>query len=199
MIAQWPDAETASYKPALKTATIQIMLIQTCVPMRVVGPPAGMASSGPASSAATMRTTPPVAVQCVVEDGWDRADNTCQSICGDELVVGDEECDDGNDADDDACIACRDAFCGDGFVQLADEECDDQNDVNEDECTNQCQDAECGDGIVGPVNNATIRMTSMMMSATTHVSASSTRQNLFVKLRLSTTSAAQPSLLDQTP
>jgi cysteine-rich repeat protein len=71
------------------------------------------------------------------------------SVCGNGVVEGDEECDDGNDVDTDACTnACTHAVCGDGIVHEGVEECDDGNDVDTDACTNACTNAVCGDGIV---------------------------------------------------
>lgn len=71
--------------------------------------------------------------------------------CGDGMVGPGEECDDGNADDDDACIACLDAFCGDGFVQASTEECDDGSDNSDsqaDACRADCTLAFCGDGVV---------------------------------------------------
>ncbi|MBI1826253.1 MAG: DUF4215 domain-containing protein [Planctomycetes bacterium] len=69
--------------------------------------------------------------------------------CGDGVVQGGEQCDDGNANDNDACTnACTIARCGDGIVQTGVEECDDGNLNNNDACTNSCVLARCGDGIV---------------------------------------------------
>jgi cysteine-rich repeat protein len=46
------------------------------------------------------------------------------AVCGDGRVDRGEQCDDGNRADDDACVRCRWARCGDGFVRKGVEECD---------------------------------------------------------------------------
>ena len=62
------------------------------------------------------------------------------SVCGDSIVEGDEECDDGNSTDDDGCRnACRNAFCGDGILRTdtepgaeGHEECEDNNTTDED-------------------------------------------------------------------
>lgn len=74
-------------------------------------------------------------------------------VCGDARVEGDEQCDDGNDADDDACIECRPARCGDGVVRRdlepgdpGHEFCDDGNQDSGDTCTNDCAIPRCGDG-----------------------------------------------------
>ncbi|MDC0721039.1 DUF4215 domain-containing protein [Nannocystis bainbridge] len=60
--------------------------------------------------------------------------------CGDGTVNGDagEECDDQNEVDTDACIACKTATCGDGFVQAGAEECDDGTPDGDDLC-NECK------------------------------------------------------------
>jgi len=75
---------------------------------------------------------------------------TAPGFCGNGVVDGDEECDDGPDnADDGLCTTiCTEASCGDGLLQPAnDEECDDgpAND-NASECTEACTIAKCGDG-----------------------------------------------------
>jgi MYXO-CTERM domain-containing protein len=67
--------------------------------------------------------------------------------CGNGLTEVGEECDDDNNDDADACIACVAAVCGDGFVQAGVEECDDANDVDTDDCV-ACVAAACGDGFV---------------------------------------------------
>ena len=66
-----------------------------------------------------------------------------------------ERCDDGNDADDDACLSdCTLARCGDGITRAdvvsgepAYEGCDDGNTSNTDACLNDCSAAACGDGL----------------------------------------------------
>jgi cysteine-rich repeat protein len=61
-------------------------------------------------------------------------------------VTGVEQCDDGNMDNADACTdICRNAECGDGFVQ-GDEICDDGNLSNADACLVTCVAASCGDG-----------------------------------------------------
>ena len=59
--------------------------------------------------------------------------------CGDGVVEGVEQCDDGNDDNTDACLTtCVAATCGDGFVELGVEQCDDGNQNNNDACRNNC-------------------------------------------------------------
>jgi len=84
--------------------------------------------------------------------------------CGNGVLDGDEECDDGNVGDGDGCSAacliesgytcigepseCIDT-CGNGVVEVY-EECDDGNTSNGDGCSSSCAiEPECGDGDVG--------------------------------------------------
>lgn len=64
-----------------------------------------------------------------------------EAQCGNNLLEGDEECDDGNRRNGDGCSSrCREEQgpeCGDGVVDPG-EECDDGNDINDDSCTNDC-------------------------------------------------------------
>ena len=83
------------------------------------------------------------------------------SFCGDRLVEGTEECDDGNTLSGDGCSAtCQKeeprptlvgaaAVCGDGVLDSS-EECDDGNTRDGDGCTTTCllEQGICGDGIV---------------------------------------------------
>ena len=76
-------------------------------------------------------------------------------ICGDGKVDEGEECDDGNDDEQDACLnSCEEARCGDGIIRLdlpvdrGGEDCDDGDDNDQNACTNQCKSATCGDGIL---------------------------------------------------
>jgi cysteine-rich repeat protein len=67
--------------------------------------------------------------------------------CGDGVIAGDEQCDDGNDRDGDGCPAdCKElSVCRDGKVDPG-EECDDGNRVNDDACSNSCLANICGNG-----------------------------------------------------
>ncbi|HQK16255.1 MAG TPA: DUF4215 domain-containing protein [Polyangiaceae bacterium] len=90
--------------------------------------------------------------------GFVKAKSQCQSLCGDGIVVGDEECDDGvNDGSWGSCTAdCRlGPYCGDGAVQTPYEECDDginlttYSPTGEPGCAPGCKyGAYCGDGKV---------------------------------------------------
>ncbi len=61
--------------------------------------------------------------------------------CGDAVVnnAAGEDCEDGNDDNTDACVACVDASCGDGFVQAGVEACDDGNNDDDDGCSALCE------------------------------------------------------------
>lgn len=73
------------------------------------------------------------------------------AVCGDNLVLAGEECDDGNASNTDACVeGCALARCGDGFVREGFEPCDDGNEVDSDGCRSNCALPTCGDGKVDP-------------------------------------------------
>ncbi|MFC1682039.1 PQQ-binding-like beta-propeller repeat protein [Nanoarchaeota archaeon] len=64
--------------------------------------------------------------------------------CGNEIVQGDEECDDGNNENNDGCDSnCVNEICGNGILQFG-EECDDGNLVDGDGCSGLCTE-EFGD------------------------------------------------------
>jgi len=69
-------------------------------------------------------------------------------LCGDGLVEGSEECDDGNTTPGDGCATdCSiEPFCGDGALDDG-EECDDGNNAPGDGCAADCAiEPSCGDG-----------------------------------------------------
>ena len=70
-------------------------------------------------------------------------------VCGDGVVLGEEQCDDGElNAMFAACgPGCTLNTCGDG-VPGPDEQCDDGNTNDGDACRNTCEQALCGDGVV---------------------------------------------------
>jgi hypothetical protein len=57
------------------------------------------------------------------------------TLCGNKQVDSGEQCDDGNDNNNDACVACARARCGDGFVGPG-ETCDPPG---RDNCSSTCQ------------------------------------------------------------
>jgi cysteine-rich repeat protein len=69
--------------------------------------------------------------------------------CGDGLVEGAEQCDDGNTDDTDACRndCTIPPVCGDGAV-TGGEQCDDGNTIDGDGCNHACVTERCGDGLV---------------------------------------------------
>ncbi|HEY5948009.1 MAG TPA: DUF4215 domain-containing protein [Kofleriaceae bacterium] len=100
------------------------------------------------------------------EDNGDDDDDDCEgdscqppAVCGNGVMEGAEECDDGNLVDHDGCSStCTvdecdqpDAVCGNGVMEGA-EACDDGNTTNGDGCSSTCTVEEpvcvCGDGVV---------------------------------------------------
>lgn len=73
------------------------------------------------------------------------------AVCGNFILEGTEQCDDGNRVNNDTCNNnCRLARCGDQMIQ-GDEQCDDGNVSNGDGCTAACRKEPkpyCGDGMV---------------------------------------------------
>lgn len=85
------------------------------------------------------------------DDGLSCEADTCEpapAVCGNDMLEGDEECDDGaSNADNAQCKSdCTMQFCGDGFTGPG-EACDDGNQDDTDGCTSTCAPASCGDGI----------------------------------------------------
>jgi cysteine-rich repeat protein len=75
----------------------------------------------------------------------------CITICGDGVLSGDEECDDGNQLNTDACKNnCSSNICGDGILFVDVEECDDANEIDADFCKSDCHFNLCGDGAFFP-------------------------------------------------
>lgn len=69
---------------------------------------------------------------------FDTTDCT-ESVCGDGIPSGDEQCDDGNTAGGDGCSAtCQAEVCGNGVLEGA-EDCDDGNVVAGDGCSGGCR------------------------------------------------------------
>jgi cysteine-rich repeat protein len=82
-------------------------------------------------------------------------DGEPQGLCGNGLIEPGEQCDDGNNSNNDGCLAnCTASSCGDGYVNMGVELCDDGvNDGSYGGCAANCQSlgAHCGDGQVnGP-------------------------------------------------
>ena len=66
--------------------------------------------------------------------------------CGDRIIAGFEQCDDGNRVTGDGCDgSCNLEICGNGRLQFG-EACDDGNLVDGDGCSSTCTWERCGDG-----------------------------------------------------
>ena len=75
-------------------------------------------------------------------------DGQCVIVCGDNIVGGTEQCDDGNTNNNDDCIIdtnssyeCMNSVCGDGYLWnqgAGTEQCDDGNLINGDGCSSIC-------------------------------------------------------------
>lgn len=75
-------------------------------------------------------------------------------VCGNNVIEGDEECDDGNILDDDGCSSqCIVEYCGDQIINNVTETCDDgANNDDTDGCFDDCSLTYCGDSIVQAPN-----------------------------------------------
>jgi cysteine-rich repeat protein len=72
-----------------------------------------------------------------------------EAVCGNEVIEGEEECDDGNLNENDSCKNdCTYNICGDGVIHNGIEICDDGNLDDSDECPWTCQPSSCGDGFI---------------------------------------------------
>lgn len=111
----------------------------------------------------TSDTMPPEPV-CNDDGICDAGEEICLDCasCGDGLKDPSEPCDDGNEANDDACVApCQLATCGDGYVQDGVEACDDgpansDGPSVEEHCNLDCEivPSTCGDGACDPHENS---------------------------------------------
>jgi hypothetical protein len=114
---------------------------------------AGSTTGPVASSTGAAATTAETSGETTAESsGETTAQTTGGPLCGDGIVDGDEDCDDGalNGTPDSACLeGCEEAWCGDGIVSLG-ESCDD-GDANggpEGMCSSWCEPPLCGDAEV---------------------------------------------------
>ncbi|CAK70803.1 unnamed protein product (macronuclear) [Paramecium tetraurelia] len=88
--------------------------------------------------------------QCFLkcEDGYKFANNNCQSVCGDQIVTKEEDCDDGNTIKFDGCFQCKYSCplnCSDCYQGTC-LQCNYQYQLL---ISNQCkQQLNCGDGLV---------------------------------------------------
>jgi fibro-slime domain-containing protein len=79
----------------------------------------------------------------------------CDTVCGDGIIAGKEECDDGDKNGAAGYGGCtnnckRGSYCGDGIVDAPDEDCDDSVNLSQyNGCAPGCKTGpSCGDGIV---------------------------------------------------
>ncbi|XP_033629059.1 acetylcholinesterase collagenic tail peptide-like isoform X1 [Asterias rubens] len=84
----------------------------------VTGPP------GPPGPPGEMGPTGPQGPKGETGDMTEPDDKDDNSICGNAILEGKEECDDGNFIHTDSCINCMRSFCGDTYRQQGVEECD---------------------------------------------------------------------------
>jgi cysteine-rich repeat protein len=74
----------------------------------------------------------------------------CASTCGDGIVEGLEQCDDGNVVNGDGCSnSCETNVCGNSTIESG-EQCDDGNTINGDGCSALCQSNVCGNSVIEP-------------------------------------------------
>jgi cysteine-rich repeat protein len=111
------------------------------------------------STSDTPTTTMPEPVcnnDSVCDPGEDGIEGCMDCLsCGNGVMEGEEECDDGNPSNSDECVSCNNARCGDGFRQAGVEVCDDGDGVNSDDytgtahCNATCTAnvVYCGDGV----------------------------------------------------
>lgn len=74
--------------------------------------------------------------------------STAKPVCGNGMLEGYEECDDGNTVDGDGCTRhCAREVCGNGVLDPG-EECDDGNTNLGDGCSPTCRVETCGNGVL---------------------------------------------------
>lgn len=77
----------------------------------------------------------------IVPDAAIEPDAEVYQVCGDGLITGNEQCDDGNDSNDDACLSTCVLACGDGVVNAA-ELCDTGIVTGQGACPTACSDGD---------------------------------------------------------
>lgn len=103
--------------------------------------------SRPGDAASDAATPPATTLDATVPDTRGPVDAMLPGVCGNGLVESDEECDDGNDDIDDACIGCIVVpLCGNGVVEPG-EGCDVLDAAVCDRCM-PVYEPECGNGVV---------------------------------------------------
>ncbi len=117
-----------------------------CNPQPVPADPADSDSEGSSTGSSTTDVT---SESTVTGPTSTTATTDTMPVCGNGQVEDAEECDDGNQVAEDACLAtCKSAICGDDIVWSGMEECDDGDQDDTNACTAGCKNAFCGDGLV---------------------------------------------------
>ncbi|MCA9552375.1 MAG: choice-of-anchor D domain-containing protein [Myxococcales bacterium] len=135
------DAVTLSAQPAIPTLVVTVN--GAAVPRVDAQGNANWAYSLATNQVTFAAPLPQGATVSVTYDAF-----CLSATCGDGVQDPNELCDDMNAANDDACINCVTAACGDAFVQTGVEECDDGNADQTDACLASCVAATCGDGFL---------------------------------------------------
>ncbi|CAK69833.1 unnamed protein product (macronuclear) [Paramecium tetraurelia] len=90
--------------------------------------------------------------QCLLkcEDGYRFLNNRCLSICGDQIVTKEEDCDDGNKIQFDGCFDCKYSYsCPENCYECYQGICLKCNDQYQLLISNQCKlQLQCGDGLL---------------------------------------------------
>lgn len=134
-----------------------------------------LAQTGGSSSPASSAGSSAAAQSCDQCLALNCQGDVCAPICGDNVLTGPEQCDDGNLRDADGCthdcfIECTSnaqceeegtcvmgrcsGVCGDGLLDLLTEQCDDGNKNNADSCSNLCR-INCSNNIQCPTGLCT--------------------------------------------
>ncbi|CAD8207704.1 unnamed protein product [Paramecium octaurelia] len=88
--------------------------------------------------------------QCILKcgDGYEFVNNNCHSICGDQIITKEEDCDDGNPIKFDGCFQCK-YSCPENCFDCYQGTCLECNDQYQLLISNQCkQQLNCGDGLI---------------------------------------------------
>lgn len=143
-----PTATSTPSPSPTSTFTITATVTATISP---TPSPTSMATAAPSATSTPTLTATPTSTNTptATTTATPTVTVTPTSVCGDSIVSGIEECDDGNLSDSDACLSsCVVASCGEGYVYTGVEDCDDGNLSNTDACLNNCTASSCGDGFV---------------------------------------------------
>lgn len=137
MNPQWPETERASADTMRIAAWIPLALLVAvvgCGDNQQAFPDAAAADATAADAAAADAAVPDAAAADAATDA------APMNVCGDGMVAGDEECDDGNDDEDDECLNDCTWACGDSVLPMDGDGCcpPTGNANNDDDCTPVC-------------------------------------------------------------